>query len=55
MTVKHIEHDFTIQIASKRGKPVVNKQGFVNITKGVFKQCHTITMEVLEEKFEVVA
>jgi hypothetical protein len=54
MIMKHKEHGFEIQIETRRGKPVVTKQGFVNIQKGIYKQCRSLHPEMLEEKFEQI-
>lgn len=53
MRMIHKEKGFEIQVTGRRGKPVPNKQGFVNIEKGQYKQCHSITIETLEEKFQI--
>ena len=55
MQLRHVEKGFTIQVTSKRGKPILNKQGFVNIERGIYKQCRTMPLEVLEKKFEVAS
>ena len=54
MKLRHVEKGFTIQVTSKRGKPVVSK-GFVVIERGVYKNCNTVAIDILEEKFERVA
>ena len=54
MQMQHTEKGFTIQVASRRGKPVVSK-GFVVIERGVYKMCNTVAIDILEEKFKRIA
>ena len=55
MTMKHKEKGFTIQIESRRNKPVVTKLGFVVIRSNhKYKGCNTITEDMLMDKFEAM-
>lgn len=47
------ENGKEICIEAKRGKPVVDKLGMVAIVKGNFKDMIKISMNVLEEQFEI--
>ncbi len=55
MQMQHKNKGFTIQVTSKRGQPLVNKKGLVNIEKGQYRRCDAISIEALKEKFERIA
>ena len=52
MKMQHREKHFTIQVTSKRGKPIIQSNGLVKIEKGQYRRCDAISIEALKEKFE---
>ncbi len=56
MKLQHREKGYTINVLSRRGKPVVSNKGFVMLTgRSRYRHFNTIAESVLDGKFEVVA
>ena len=55
MKLKHKTDDYVIVIEAKNGEPVLNRKGFVNVLGGVSYGWRAISLDVIDDKFEVVA
>ena len=56
MATKVYEHDsgkFTIKVPVRRGSPIVNSRGMIDII-GVYKGCNSIQEEIFNEKFKEI-
>ncbi len=51
MEVRNKRKDIILTIESKRGEPLVNRRGFVNIIKGNYFLCDKISMDILNDHF----
>ena len=51
MKLKHKEKGYIITVASRHGKPLLNRKGFVTASGNGYKGMRMFPMSVLEDKF----
>ena len=55
MKYRHMNKGYVISINAKHGKPLLNKSGLVTASGSGYKGLRMFPVDVLDEKFEVIA